>query len=201
MEGKVTQLAEKLLKEGVERGEAEKVKILEAARAEAETLIKDAEKTSQAMLQEAQKKAAEMTRNAEAEIRLAGTQSVDALKQKITNLITLQTVDASVKESLATPAVMEQFIKAALAGWNGTETRLEVILSESVKADMGAKVAKAVSDAVKKEITFSYSKTVKGGFQVAPVGSGYKITFSDSDFADFFNDFLRPRIRTLLFGE
>lgn len=201
MAGKVEQLAEKLLKEGVEKGEAEKKKILDAAQTEAAQLRKEAEEKAESIIAEAEKKAEEMKKNAESEIKLAGEQSIGALKQKITDLISLTTVDSAITEALSDAKVMEEYIKVALNNWKGDEASLEVILPDATKAEMEGKLAKAIEKAVKAEVTISYSKAVKGGFQIAPSDGGYKITFSDSDFAGFFNDFLRPKIRTILFGE
>ncbi len=200
MEGKVSQLAEKLLKEGVEKGEAEKSKIIEAARNEADKIIKEAKAKAASIIEEADAKAEETKKNAESEIKLSGTQALVALKQKIVDLVSLKTVDESVKKALSDSEVMVEYIGSVLANWKDDAT-LDIILPETERETMEKELAVAIKQLMDKEVTVSFSKALKGGFQIGPVDGSYKITFSDDDFASFFTEYLRPKIRTIIFGE
>lgn len=201
MENKVSQLAEKLLKEGVEQGETEKKKIVDAAREEAKTIIAEAEEKAAALIKTAEEKAVELKKNGEAELKLSGDQAVSALKQKITDLVITSAVEASAAESLADPKVMTEYIKTALQNWKGEAASVELLLPETARADMEKSLATAVKGTLDGEITIKFSKAVKGGFQIAPAGESYKITLSDEDFSGFFKEYLRPRVRSILFGE
>ncbi|MGM0461290.1 MAG: hypothetical protein ACQEQ4_02580 [Fibrobacterota bacterium] len=201
MEGKISQLAEKLLNEGVEKGEHEKDKIIHAAEKKADTIISDAEKKADDILSSAKKEAREMIVNAESEIKLAGDQSVSRLKQEITDLISSDTIDSSAEKALSDPDVMAEYIKSALKNWSGEESSLEVLLPAKMKTDLDKKLISAIGKELKKEISISKSSSITGGFQILSKDGGYKITFSDEDFSYFFGEYLRPKIRTILFGE
>ncbi len=200
MEGKVSQLAEKLLKEGVEKGEAEKAKILESAQAEAEKIRANAMAEATKIVADAEAKAVELKKNAESEIKLSGEQAISALKQKITDLITMETVDSSVTKALTDAGVMTEYIGTVLANWKGDDTPLELLLPEDQRATMEKELAVAIKKALDKTVEVSFSKSLKGGFQVGAADGSYKITLSDEDFSGFFNEYLRPRIRSILFG-
>ncbi|ERP31840.1 V-type ATPase subunit E [Chitinivibrio alkaliphilus] len=201
MEGKISQLAEKLLNEGVEKGEAEKKRIIQEAQKEAESIVQEAEKRAEKIKDAAEKKAQEMIENAQSEIRLAGNQAVSALKQEITDLIIHKTVDNPVKETLSDPAVMSEYVTNALKNWEGGETSLEVIIPAKMRAEMDKKLIASLEKELGRTITLTESTSLQGGFQIASPEEGYKITFSKDDFAAFFGEYLRPKIKTLLFGE
>jgi len=201
MESKVSQLAEKLLKEGVEQGDIEKKKIVEAARDEAAAIIAVAETKAAALIQDAEMKALETKKNSDSEIKLSGEQAVSALKKKITDLVIAEAVDKSATASLADPKVMSEYIKTALQNWKGDASSVEVLLPEASRATMETALSAAIQNTLFSTVTLNFSKSVKGGFQIAPAGSSYKITMSDEDFSGFFKEYLRPRVRSILFGE
>jgi len=201
MESKVSQIAEKLLKEGVEQGETEKKKIVDSAREEASSILAAAESKAASIIQESEAKAAELKKNAESEIKLSGEQAVSALKQKITDLVITETVEKSATGSLADPKVMGEYINTALQNWKGEASSVEVLLPEASRASMESALSAAVQNTLFNQVKLTFSKAVKGGFQIAPTGSSYKITMSDEDFSGFFKEYLRPRVRSILFGE
>lgn len=201
MEGKVSQIAEKLLKEGVEKGQAEKAKILESAEAEAQKILSKAKDDASTIISNAEDKAVELKKNAESEIKLAGNQAISVLKQKITNLVTMETVDSEVTKALTDEGVMAEYIATVLGNWEGNDADLELLLPEEQRASMEKELAVALKKLLKKTVNVSFSKSLKGGFQVGPADGSYKVTLSDEDFSGFFNEYLRPRIRTILFGE
>jgi V/A-type H+-transporting ATPase subunit E len=201
MEGKVSQLAEKLLKEGVEQGEVEKKRIVDAAQTEAKAIIEEAEKKAAQLIEDAEKRAKDLVKNGEAELKLSGDQALSAIKQRLVNLVVAESVEKSAAESLADPKVMTKYIETALSNWKGDAATVELLLPEAKRSELEAALSTAVKSMLNGKVSMSFSKSVKGGFQIAPEGSSYKITLSDEDFANFFKAYLRPRVRTILFGE
>jgi len=201
MEDKISQLAEKLLKEGVELGEIEKNKIIDTAHETAKKVIADAEKRAAALIQDAEAKSIELRRTSESEIARAGEQAIQQIKQKISDLVMTNAVEKSATESLANPAVMAEYIKIALQNWKGGAASVEILLPESSRATLEQSLRAAIGETFSESVTISFTKMVSGGFQIAPSGSTYKITLSDEDFAGFFKEYLRPRVRSILFGE
>ena len=203
MADKVSQLADKLLQEGVVAGEAEKKSILESARAEAQSIKESALQEADAIIAQSQKEAQELSANAEKEIKLAGSQAVDTLKQSITSMILSKSVNESITSTLSDPVVMGKYISVILENWKGelgADASIDLILPESQKAELEKELTSALAQSLSGGVELSFSKGLKGGFQIAPEGESYKITMTNDDFAEFFKEYLRPRVRTILFG-
>ena len=88
MDTKIQELTDKIYKEGVEKGNEEAGRIIAEANAQKDTILKDAEAEAKRIVAAAEKQAAELKKNTEAELKLFATQSVEALKSEVTNLIT-----------------------------------------------------------------------------------------------------------------
>jgi len=199
MEGKVSQLAERLLKEGVEQGEKRKEEIIVQAEEQAQGIILAAQQQAEKIISEANQKAEDAKRSADSEIKLSGQQALSALKGRIADMVLAKTIDGAVSDALAknTP----EYIKALLSNWKGSETAVEVLLPEDQKAKLEKDVETAVKSVVKAGISISASKNVKTGFQIGEANGTYKVSFTDSDFAEYFKEYLRPKVKTILFGE
>ena len=199
MEGKVSQLAEKLLKEGVEQGEKKREEIISSAKKESEEIIESAKRQAEKIISEANQKAEDAKKNAESEIKLSGQQALSALKLRITDLVSAKAVDASVSSTLSKN--IPDYIKAVLSNWKGSDSSIEVLLSQEQKTSLEKDIAAAVRDVLKSEVNVSASKNIKNGFQIGAANGSYKISFTDSDFAEYFKEYLRPKVKSILFGE
>jgi V/A-type H+-transporting ATPase subunit E len=199
MEGKVSQLAERLLKEGVEQGEKRRDEIIEQAQARAEEIMATAQQQAEKIILEANQKAEDAKKSADSEIKLSGQQALSALKSKITDMVLAKAVDGAVSDSLAknTP----EYIKAVLSNWKGNDASVEVLLSPEQKTKLEKDIEAAVKGVVKAGISISASKSVKTGFQIGEANGTYKVSFTDGDFAEYFKEYLRPKVKTILFGE
>lgn len=199
MEGKVSQLAEKLLKEGVEQGEKKKEEIVTAANAQAQEIIQTAKKQAEDIVSAANQTAENTKKNAENEIKLSGQQALSSLKLKIADVVLAKAVDSAVSDTLAKN--MPDYIKAVLSNWKGDNSSIEVLLSEAQIASLSKDVETAVKSVLSGNVEIAASKSMKNGFQIGEENGGYKVSFTDSDFAEYFKEFLRPRVKTILFGE
>jgi V/A-type H+-transporting ATPase subunit E len=199
MEGKVSQLAEKLLKEGVEQGEKKRDEIISEAKKHAEDIIESAKKQAEKIISEANEKAQDAKKNADSEIKLSGQQALSALKLKIADLILAKAIDASVSDTLTKN--IPDYVKAVLSNWKGSDSSVEVLLSQEQKTALEKDVATAVKGIMKEGVTVSASKNVKSGFQIGESSGSYKVSFTDSDFAEYFKEYLRPKVKSILFGE
>ncbi|MCL2845262.1 MAG: hypothetical protein FWE23_07415 [Chitinivibrionia bacterium] len=199
MEGKVSQLAERLLKEGVEQGELKKEEIISQAKAQAEQIMATAQQQAEKIISDANQKAEEAKRSADSEIKLSGQQALSALKSKITDMILAKTVDGAITDSLSknTP----EYIKAVLSNWKGGDASIEILLSPDQKTKLEKDIDAAVKTVAKAGITIAASKAVKVGFQIGEANGTYKVSFTDGDFAEYFKEYLRPKVKSILFGE
>ena len=113
MDTKIQELTDKIYKEGVEKGNEEAGRIIAEANAQKESIVKAAEETAARIVAEAEKQAAELKKNTEAELKLFASQSVEALKSEVTNLITGNIVSANVKAALTDPGISSQTTSAS----------------------------------------------------------------------------------------
>ena len=199
MEGKVSQLAEKLLKEGVEQGEKKKDEIITSANVQAQEIISAAKKQAEEIVSAANQTAENTKKNAENEIKLSGQQALSSLKLKITDIVSAKAVDGAVSDSLAKN--IPDYIKAVLSNWKGDNSSIEVLLSVAQKDVLAKDVEAAVKSVLKGDVKIVSSKSVKNGFQIGESNGGFKVSFTDSDFAEYFKEFLRPKVKSILFGE
>jgi V/A-type H+-transporting ATPase subunit E len=199
MEGKVSQLAERLLKEGVEQGEKKKEEIIAQAKAQADEIIATAKKQSEKIISEANQKAEDAKKNADSEIKLSGQQALSALKSKITDVVSAKALDGAINDSLVKN--IPDYVKAVLSNWKGSDSSIEVLLSPEQKDKLEKDIAAAIKGIMKAGVTISASKSVKNGFQIGESNGTFKVSFTDGDFAEYFKEYLRPKIKSILFGE
>lgn len=88
MDTKIQELTDKIYKEGVEKGNEEAGRIIADANAQKQAILTEAEAEAKRIVAQAEKQAAELKKNTEAELKLFATQSVEALKSEVVNLIT-----------------------------------------------------------------------------------------------------------------
>ena len=121
MDTKIQELTDKIYKEGVEKGNEEAGRIIAEANAQKDTILKDAEAEAKRIVAAAEKQAAELKKNTEAELKLFATQSVEALKSEVTNLITGDIASSNVKAALMDPAYMQKVILELVKSWPANE--------------------------------------------------------------------------------
>ncbi len=204
MEQKIAQLTEKIYKEGVEKGEEEKKAIIESAQTEAANIKANAEKEAEKIKADAAALAEEMKKNTASEIKLSSQQALSALKQQIVDLLMVKTVDDPTVAALADPATIKELITTIVKGWKAGENEvpsLAVLLPEENRSALEKSLESSLKKVLKEEVSLSFSKNLKGGFQIAPKDDTFKISLSDEDFIEFFKEYLRPKTRSLLFEE
>jgi V/A-type H+-transporting ATPase subunit E len=203
MEQKIQELTEKIYREGVEKGEAQAKKIIDDAKEKAAGIIAEAKDQAEKSIADAKRQALEMKRNAEAEIKLAGTQALSAIKQQILDLITAKMIDDNLNTALINPATIKDFVSVIVHNWKAVSDapRLEVLLPIQKQDELRKAFEKGASDLMKKGLTLSFSKSIKAGFRIGPKDGAFKISLTDEDFAEFIKEYLRPKTRAYLFGE
>ncbi|MBQ3913793.1 MAG: hypothetical protein II692_00260 [Paludibacteraceae bacterium] len=190
------ELTDKIYAEGVEKGKAEAAALVAKAQEEAAAIVAAAEKEAAAKIAAAEAKAAELDKNTRAELKLYAEQSVNAIKTEVTNLITNKIVSDSVKAATADKAFMQKLIAnlaAELA--KGGDVIIEAKDAEELKKYVAAN-AKGLLD---KGVKIAEVKGLKTDFAIVPEKGGYKLTFGDNEFVEYFKEYLRPQIQELLF--
>ena len=200
MTKKLEDLTEKIYNEGVQKAKEEADKILKEAREKALTIEKEAQKKAEQIVSEADKKAAETKKHVESEMKMALEQSIAALKQEITNLVTMQAIEPATKELFSDKNYLGDLIVKIVDGWIKKESMdIEIILPEQEREKMEDHFKKQLAHHLNKGLKLTFSKNLKSGFKIGPADGSYVISFTDEDFNNFFKAYLRPKSSELLF--
>ncbi len=197
MENKIQELTQKLLQEGVEKGNAEAEKIVAAAQEKAAKIVADAQAQAADIVAKGKKDAETLGENTKSELKMFNAQALNALKTELANVVCDKVVKDTVKTQMDDKAFMDEFMLKMAEKWGAQE---DIVISakdaESLKA-LFAKKAKALLD---KGVKIEQVNGQKTAFTVAPADGSYKVNFGEAEFEEYFKNFLRPQLVEMLFG-
>lgn len=204
MERKIAELTQKIYQEGVEKAERKAEEITGEAQVKSDRIVADAKKKAESIVQEAEQKAQELRRNVESELKLSSQQAIASVKQQIIDLLMVQELDQPVSKTLTDPDVVKKMVETIAANWKTGDkdaSALEILLPEQHRGELEKAFKGGILDGLKKGMNITFTRDIKGGFQIGPKDGTFKISLTDEDFNEFFREFLRPKTRTFLFGE
>lgn len=196
MENKIQELADKIYREGVEKGNVEAQKLIAKAQEEAKRIVEDARKEADGMLADARKAADELAENTKSELKLFAGQAVNALKSEVATLITDKVVDTDVKAFVANKDYLNAFIVALASQWSANEPIVISTADGVALKNYFAAKAKALLDEGVKIEQVNGMKTL---FTISPADGSYKVNFGEEEFMNYFKEFLRPQLVEMLF--
>ena len=201
MDNKLQELTDRLYKEGLSKGKEEGEAILAEASRKAEEIIAAAKKEADAVLRDARKEAEDFRTKVEGDVKMAATQSIQAVRNDIENLMVGKLTDSAVNASLADVEFIKEAIKAVAMNFNAQEAvDLEAVLPEALKGELEPFIKGELAGALKGGISASFSKKVSGGFNIGPKDGSYFISFTDETFNELIAEYLRPATKKILFG-
>lgn len=196
MDNKIQELAEKLLKEGVEKGQTEAEKIIAEAHQKAEAIISAAKAEAESINAQAKKDAQNLNENTKSEIKMYAAQALNALKSEAANVIGDKVVKSATSKLAGDKDFMNQFMLKLAEKWGAQE---DIVIStedaESLKAAF-AKEAKALLD---NGVKIEQVNGQKSAFTIQPADGSYKVNFGEAEFTEYFKNFLRPQLIDMIF--
>jgi V/A-type H+-transporting ATPase subunit E len=78
---------------------------------------------------------------------------------------------------------------------------LLLILPEKDRQELETYYKNQLASELNKGLELSFSDGVRSGFKIGPADGSYIISFSDTDFTNFFKDYLRPKTKEILFDK
>lgn len=196
MDTKIQELTDKIYKEGVEKGNKEADRIIKEAKTQKESIISAAQTEAQQIIASAQKQAIELKKNTEAELKLFASQSIEALKSEITNLITGDITSSNVKAAFADPDFMQKVILVIAQDW----VKKEALTIQTMEANTLTKYFETnAKDLLNKGVKIEQVNGKKASFNLLPADGSYKVSFGEDEFIAFFKEFLRPQLVEMLF--
>ncbi len=200
MNDQLQDLLKRIYEEGVAKANAEAEKIINEAKAKADELIANATAEAANTIAAAEKQAADMKKNTESDLSMAANHSLNAVKQKITELILSQTLNAKLGATFNDAEFLKKLIYEALTAWKANSASGTITISEAMKPRLDDYYLNSLKVLFDNKLQIDFSPTMKHGFSLAPADGTYKLSFNDEDFANLFKTYLRPRTKELLFG-
>ncbi|MBR6196598.1 MAG: hypothetical protein IKQ72_03250 [Bacteroidaceae bacterium] len=196
MENKIQELTEKLLNDGVEKGNAKAAQIIADAEAKAAKIIADAQAKAAQVEADAKKNASALDTNTKAEIKMYASQALNALKSEVANVVGDKIVKETTAQVVGDKAFMNEFMLKLAESWGAQEDiNISTADADSLKA-LFAQKAKALLD---KGVTIEQVNGQKTLFTVEPANGAYKVNFGEAEFENYFKNFLRPQLVEMIF--
>lgn len=196
MNNKIQELTEKLLNEGVEKGNAEAEKIVASANDKAAQIVADAKAKAEEIIAAAKKDAKGVEDNTRNEIKMYAAQAVNALKSEIANVVCQKIVSETTAEVVGNKDFMNEFMLKMAEKWGAGE---DIVISTADAASLKALFLKKAKSLLDKGVKIEQVNGQKALFTVQPADGSYKVNFGEAEFEEYFKNFLRPQLVEILF--
>lgn len=199
---KLDSLLERIYQDGVEKSNKKADEIISNAKNEADRIIKEAESKSEEIIKEAQRKSEELKKNTITDVRMAGEQSISALKQRVKDLVTSKVLEEGLKGAFADTAFLKDLILEVVKKWDisSGNSDVTVYFPESKKADIDAAFEKSIKSAIN-NAAINFDKKLSNGFKIVPNNGNYQLQFTDEDFVEFFSDYIKAKTEEVIFSK
>jgi len=204
MNDKLQELTRKIYEEGLEKGKKEAEDILAKAKHDADELLKNARKEAERIIETAKKEAEELKKNVESELNLSSRQAINALKQKLTDLVVSRSIKDALDKSFDDKEFIQKIILAIVENWEKIDQSggdITIMLPEKDKNKFDEFLKGKVAESIRSGLNIDFEEGMKSGFKIGPADGSFRISFTESDFDNFFKQYLRPRTKKLLYGD
>lgn len=200
MDNKIQELAEKIYRDGVERANEQADEILKQAETKRQEILRSAQAEADAIISSAKKDAEDSLQHSESEIKLSVSNAMEALQTQITDSVNGQAVSRGIDLAFAKPDALYQTVakmteQLFAQGSNGVE--VSTADAKSLEDYFRTHAAELLDKGLQIKEVAGKSAV----FDVAPKEGGYKVQVSKEAFVEYFKDFMRPRLRKILFGD
>ena len=203
MESKLQELTKKIYKEGIEKANNEAESILQNAKDEANKIISDAKKEADLIVSKAKKESEQLNKNIISEIRMTSNQSISLLKQEITEMLSSSALSPKIQKATEDIGFIKEIIKEIVSKWNPALKNLDlnIILPQKSKNKLEEYYKKEASDILNKGIELKFEERMDRGFKIGPKDNSFILSYTEKDFENFFQSFLKPKTKAILFSE
>ena len=203
MEDKIRQLTDKLYEEGLQKGKAESDKMISDAKQKVEEMIADAQKKSAEIIANAKKRDSEMAVVAMDELNVAAQKVVSDSREAVKNMLSTMTISEDTKAVFNNNDFVGGLIASIVENWSKQDPNSAIAISipESSKQELDKFIASRTFENLKKGIEIKTDSKVLNGFRIASDKTGFYIGFSDEQFNNFFNGYLREKVSQIIFGQ
>lgn len=202
MESKLQELTSRIYNEGIEKANKEATTILENAQKEADRIVENAKKEAEKLNEQAKHETEELRKNVSSEVQMSARQSISAIKQQITAMVTTRLVAEPVKEAFKDMDFVKSIIETVIKNWDPKSGGIDLALTlpKEDAQKLGSYFETKTHEALKSKLKVEFDDKMSGGFRIGPGDKSYVLSFTNEDFENFFKSYLRPRTAKLLYG-
>ncbi|MBO5635757.1 MAG: hypothetical protein J5907_10100 [Bacteroidales bacterium] len=202
MQSKLQELTDRLYKEGLSKGKEEGEALVAKAEDKASEIIAEAQRKAEAIIEKAQKDANDLKIKVQGDVKMAATQSIQATKRDIENLLMNGMIGGKATSVLSSADFVKEIITAVAKNFNSQDpVDLEVVLPESLKSELEPFINTQLVKALSSNVTAKFSGKIPAGFTIGPKDGSYFIDLTSESFENLIGEYLRPATKKLLFGE
>ena len=202
MTNKILEITEKIYNEGVVKAKVEADKIIAEAKLEADEIIELAKEQKLEIIEQAKTEAAEFKTNTNSEIQLAARQFLSKLKQQITKLVTATQIEPPVEKAFNDNEFIKSIILTLIKNWNPQkpeEFKLNILLPEKDEKEFSEFFETKAIGILNRGIDIQFDEKTRDGFKIGPKDGSFIISFSATDFENYFKGYLKEKTKKLLF--
>ncbi len=199
MENKIQELTQKIYVEGVEKAKKEAQEIIEKAEQEKNSIINNAKKEADSIINNAKREAEQLKNKVLSEIKMISNQSIATLKQEITTLLSKLVISDSINKSFNDLEFIQNLIKEMISKWDNSSSQLT--LPEKYKKELDDFLKNKLKEYLDKGLEIKFENRMSNGFKIGPKDKSFILSFTDADFIEFFQSFLKQKTKEILFGE
>lgn len=202
MESKLQELTSRIYNEGIEKANKEATTILENAQKEADRIVENAKKEAEKLNEKAKHETNELRKNVSSEVQMSARQSISAIKQQITAMVTTRLVAEPVKEAFKDKDFVKSIIETVIKNWDPKSGGIDLALTlpKEDTQKLGSYFEAKTHETLKGKLKVEFDDKMSGGFRIGPGDKSYVLSFTEEDFENFFKSYLRPRTTKLLYG-
>jgi vacuolar-type H+-ATPase subunit E/Vma4 len=181
---------------------AESERILREARDKAKVIVVDAEQESLRIKEAARKEAETVLKQMETDMNTAARNFILLVQEQLEKAIVQPTVEAELKPLLDDPKFLEKMVEELIAGFlrlRGEESKLEVLLPEKAKEELGQWFVEKFRQKMMSPIVVHFTDRVSFGFKIGLEGTGSHFNFGEG-LVEAFTEFCSPRFRRHFFA-
>jgi len=202
MTTKIIELTEKIYNEGIEKANKEAEIIISEAKAKAKKIEEEASLKSEKIIVDAKKESEAIFDSLHAELQSIATETLEVAKQKIGGCIVSEYTNEIVKNLLGDKKFVKSLLLEMVKKWDiskGSLPDLSLIVPEKQLKEFEEIIKSDIAANLQNSPLLQPDPSIKNGFRIVSSASGYKVSFTDSDMANFFKSFMKPRISKFLF--
>ncbi|MBN1646918.1 MAG: hypothetical protein JW874_02695 [Spirochaetales bacterium] len=200
MSQKLQELTRKLYQEGVEKARTEAANILAEAEKNKQDIISQAGNEAKEIIAKAKKEAAQLLAQGKTDLEMAAEQAISALKQKIVQLLSGHAVSDNIKSALSEKEFVGSLIIELARKWDPASQGMELVLSREQEKEFGAYLNSELKKQLSGDIRIMFEDRMSGGFRIKAADGSFMLSFTDQDFEQYFQSFVRDKIRSILFA-